>query len=211
MRSWRAVGRPIARWGHPSKRTPPALKLLHIDSSIQGDASASRAISSAIVDRLRALHPGLEVAHRDLARDPLPHVTLDRLGAEASNAAIEELLAADILVIGAPMYNFGIPTQLKAWFDHVLVAGRTFRYSADGPEGLAGAKRVFIVQPRGGIYSSGEASAAEHAESHLRTMLGFIGIADPHVILIEGVAFGPEQRDAALEAARQQVAAIGAA
>lgn len=178
------------------------MKLLHIDSSIQSEASASRQLSAAVVARLREQNPAIEVSYRDLAADPLPHLTLDRFGNADAAAVLEEFLAADVLVIGAPMYNFGIPSQLKAWFDHVLIAGRTFRYTENGPEGLAGDKHVIVAASRGGYYgkaSPGEAN--EHAESHLRAMLGFAGITDPQVVIAEGVAIGPEHRQQALDAA----------
>lgn len=182
------------------------MKLLHVDSSIQADASASRLLSAAIVTRLKDLHPNLEVHHRDLAADPLPHLTLDRFASEEALAVLDEFLASDIVVIGAPMYNFGLPSQLKAWFDHVLINGRTFRYTAEGPEGLAGDKRVIVAASRGGFFGKASESAAnEHSESHLRTMLGFMGIADPEIVAAEGVAIGPEHRQTALDAALARV------
>jgi FMN-dependent NADH-azoreductase len=188
----------------------PFMKLLHIDSSIQADASASREITAAIVGRLRDLVPSLEVAYHDLAVDPLPHVTFERFASAEGAAIIEEFLAADIVVLGAPMYNFGLSSQLRAWFDHILVAGKTFRYDAvEGPVGLADGKRVIVAQSRGGLYGNGTPMAGyEHAESHLRGLLGFMGITEPQIIVIEGIAFGPEQREAALRAAHGQVAAL---
>ncbi|KQX23324.1 MULTISPECIES: FMN-dependent NADH-azoreductase [unclassified Sphingomonas] len=185
------------------------MKLLHLDSSIQGDSSASRLVSAAAVERLKAIHPGLEVDYRDLAAAPLPHITLGGFATGEAVAVIEQFLAADILVIGAPMYNFGLPTQLKAWFDHILVAGRTFRYGADGVEGLAGGKRAILALSRGGIYSEGSPGAGiEHAESHLRGMLGFIGITDIESIVAEGLALGAEQREATINQALSRVEAI---
>ncbi|MBY8826278.1 FMN-dependent NADH-azoreductase [Sphingomonas colocasiae] len=183
------------------------MKLLHIDSSVQGDASVSRTVSAAVVARLRTADPAIELRYRDLSADPLPHLTLDRLAGVESDAAIEEFLAADIVVIGVPMYNFGIPTQLKSWFDHILVAGRTFRYGADGGVGLAAGKRVIVALSRGGIYS-GDGVASEHAERHVRAMLGFAGIADPEFVVAEGVALGTELREAAMAAALAQAAAL---
>lgn len=177
------------------------MKLLHLDSSILGDGSISREISAAIVARLQAANPSLETVRRDLAADPLPHVTLERLATPEAQAVLEQFLTTDIVVIGAPMYNFGIATQLKSWFDHILVAGRTFRYSSEGPEGLAGGKRVIVAHARGNLYGEGSAAApAEHAESHLRTLFDFIGIV-PEFVTAEGVAFGPEHRSNALQAA----------
>ncbi|NIJ19344.1 FMN-dependent NADH-azoreductase [Sphingomonas naasensis] len=177
------------------------MKLLHLDSSIQGETSASRAVSAAIVARLRATHEGLDTRYRDLAADPLPHLTLPGYATGEAAAVLDEFLEADIVVIGAPMYNFGMPSQLKAWFDHILVAGKTFRYGANGPEGLAGAKKVIVALSRGGVYSQGPAAPMEHAEAHLRTMLGFIGVSDVEFVVAEGVALGAEQRETAIEAA----------
>jgi FMN-dependent NADH-azoreductase len=187
------------------------MKLLHLDSSIQGDSSASRQITAAAVERLKTIHRGLEVDYRDLAGAPLPHITLAGFSTGEAAAVIDQFLAADILVIGAPMYNFGLSTQLKAWFDHILVAGRTFRYGANGVEGLASGKRAILALSRGGIYSEGSPGAGiEHAESHLRGMLGFIGITDIESIVAEGIAFGPEQRAAAIGEALSRVEAIDA-
>lgn len=181
------------------------MNILHIDSSIQGDNSVSRIVSAAVIDHLRDDDFSTASIHRDLVADPLPHITLPGFATEQAGAIVEEFLAADVIVIGAPMYNFGIPSQLKAWFDHILIAGKTFNYSANGVEGLAAGKRVIVVISRGGIYSDGPAAAMEHAESHLRAMLGFIGIGDPEVVIAEGVALGAEQRDQALQAALARV------
>jgi FMN-dependent NADH-azoreductase len=184
------------------------MKILHLDSSIQGDASASRTVSAAAVERLRTTHDGAEVAYRDLAADPLPHITLPGFGTGEAAAALDAFLAADVVVIGAPMYNFGIPTQLKSWFDHILVAGRTFQYGENGAEGLAGDKKAIVALSRGGIYSEGPAAAAEHAESHLRAMFGLIGITDVAFVVTEGIAFGPDHREAALKASLERVSRI---
>ena len=181
------------------------MKLLHLDSSIQGGNSASRAVSSAVAERLRAADGALETRYRDLAADPLPHLTLPGFATEQAAAVLEEFLAADVVVIGAPMYNFGIASQLKAWFDHILVAGKTFRYGENGVEGLVPGKKVIVALSRGGIYSEGPAAAMEHAEAHLRAIFGFIGINDVEFVVTEGVALGAEQREAALRAAFAQV------
>ena len=181
------------------------MKLLHLDSSIQGGNSASRAVSSAVVERLRAADGTLETRYRDLAADPLPHLTLPGFATEQAAAVLDEFLAADVVVIGAPMYNFGIASQLKAWFDHILVAGKTFRYGENGVEGLVPGKKVIVALSRGGIYSEGPAAAMEHAEAHLRAIFGFIGINDVEFVVTEGVALGAEQREAALRAAFARV------
>lgn len=183
------------------------MQLLHLDSSIQGDGSVSRLLSASVVERLRALH-AVDLRYRDLVAEPLPHITLPRFGTEAAEAVLTEFLAADMIVLGAPMYNFGIASQLKAWFDHILVAGRTFRYGAGGVEGLAASKQAIVLVSRGGIYSEGAAKAAEHAESHLRALLGFIGIDQPHVIAVEGVALGDAQRQAAIAAALDAIGTL---
>ncbi|WP_422058163.1 FMN-dependent NADH-azoreductase [Sphingomonas sp.] len=183
------------------------MHLLHLDSSIQGDASVSRTLSAAVVEQLRRSHSGFELSYRDLGAQPLPHLTLPGFATLEATATLDAFLAADIVVIGAAMYNFGIPTQLKSWFDHILIAGKTFRYGENGAEGLVGYKRVLVALARGGHYADGSA-ALEHAETHLRAMLGFIGIAQPEFVIAEGVAYGPEQRERAIASALNQVAAI---
>ena len=177
------------------------MKLLHLDSSIQGDNSVSRVISAAVVQHLRKANDDLEVVYRDLSEAPLPHLTLSQFTTPATAEIMSEFLSTDIVVISAPMYNFGIPTQLKSWFDNILVSGKTFRYGKNGAEGLAGGKRVVVALARGGFYSEASHVAMEHAEMHLRSMLGFIGIAHPEFIIAEGVATSPEQREKALKAA----------
>lgn len=192
------------------------MKLLHIDSSILGDNSVSRSLTASIVARLKAADPALAVTHRDVAKEPLSHLDILSLpgdgsnGAVASAAVLDEFLAADIVVIGAPMYNFTLPSQLKAWIDRVVVAGKTFSYGANGAEGLAGGKRVIIAVTRGGLYGTGSPAAAlEHLETYLAGVFGFIGIT-PEFIVAEGVQRGPEQRAASLEGADQAIAALAA-
>lgn len=177
------------------------MNLLHLDSSITGSVSASRALSAAIVERLSAGNPLIETRYRDLAAEPLPHLTLDQLGDPAANAELQGFLAADVVVIGVGFYNFGIPSQLKAWLDRVLIGGQTFSYGPDGPRGLAGGKRVIVALTRGGIYSEGSPAAAfEHAETYLKAVFGFIGIT-PEFIVAEGLAMGDEARVAGMAAA----------
>jgi len=169
--------------------------ILHIDSSINGENSASRAISRSIVDQLRALDPGAELVVRDLVTEPLPHLTLE---AFADSEVLDEFLAADTVVIGAPMYNFTLPTQLKAWLDRILIAGKTFRYGADGPEGMVKGKRVIVALARGGFYNEGSpASALEHLESYLRGAFNFIGV-EPEFVVADGLAVSPEQRETSI-------------
>jgi FMN-dependent NADH-azoreductase len=203
------------------------MKLLHIDSSVLGPNSVSRQVSAAIVDRLQKATPDLQVTYRDLTATPLAHLSGSHLAAAqgavpeavalqqdlaAGQTVLEEFLAADIVVIGAPMYNFTIPSQLKAWIDRILVAGKTFKYSAQGVEGLAGNKRVIIAISRGGFYGAGTPSAAaEHLETYLHSVFSFIGIANPEIIVAEGVQIGPEQREKALESALMTAAGLRAA
>jgi FMN-dependent NADH-azoreductase len=203
------------------------MKLLHIDASILGANSASRQLSGAVVQRLRAVTPDLQITYRDLAAEPLGHLSGAHLAAAqgaspesaqlqqdlaASQAVLEEFLSADTIVIGAPMYNFTIPSQLKAWIDRIVVAGKTFRYGASGPEGLAGNKRVIIAISRGGLYGpDAPAAALEHLESYLRGILGCIGVTNPECIVAEGLLLGPQQRDKAMQSALQAAGALRAA
>jgi FMN-dependent NADH-azoreductase len=191
-----------------------------------GANSASRALSADIVARQVALHPGINVVHRDLSADAALHLSSHHLaawqGAAIEDAALgldlakggaylDELLAADIIVIGAPMYNFSIPSQLKAWIDRVVVAGKTFRYGANGAEGLLKNRKVFIASSRGNIYSPGSPAAAlEHHESYLTGVLSFIGLTDVSIVRAEGLAFGPEAKEAAMLKARENIAAMAA-
>ena len=202
------------------------MKLLHVDSSILGQASVSRTLSAEIAAAQSALHPGLEVSYRDLAAAPLGHLggahMAAAMGAVPADAAVareialgeemlEEFLAADIVVIGAPMYNFTVPSQLKAWIDRLAVKGKTFRYTETGPQGLAGGKKVIVASSRGGFYGPGTPAAAlEHHESYLRALFGFLGITDITFVRAEGVGLGTEARDNAIEAARGEVMRLAA-
>ncbi len=185
------------------------MKLLHIDSSVFAENSASRNLTAAIVARLRAEHADIEVIRRDLAAQTLPHFTPVLENSHpcvARNAEIlDEFLSADIVVIGAPMYNFAIPTQLKAWIDRILAAGKTFRYTENGPEGLAGGKRVIIASARGGIYSDAAGKASDFQEAYLRRVFEFIGVDNPEFVRAEGLNLGAAQRDAAMAKARRQI------
>lgn len=178
------------------------MKLLHLDSSALGEQSASRVLTAEIVARYRAGDVGLDVMHRDLDATPVPHLTgrslakADPQEAALAEQLIEEFLAADVLVVGAPMYNFGIPTTLRAWIDRVLVAGRTFRYGADGVQGLAGGKQVIVVSTRGGAY--GDSSPADFQEAYLRQVFGFVGIDDIRIVRAEGLAMSATDRERVL-------------
>jgi len=181
--------------------------VLHIDSSISGAGSVSRQISAAIVERLARENPVAKIVRRDLVAQPLPHLTLESFN---DTQVLDEFLAADTVVIGAPMYNFTLPTQLKAWLDRILIAGKTFRYGEDGPEGLAGGKRVIVALARGGIYdASSPAAALEHLETYLRGVFGFIGIM-PQFVAADGLAISPEQRDASVKAALGETVRLAA-
>jgi FMN-dependent NADH-azoreductase len=207
-------------------RRTETMKLLHVDSSILGAGSVSRLLSAEIVAAEQRRHPDLTVVYRNLAAEPVGHLSGAHLAAAqtaptegsdlhrdlvAGQAALEEFLAADIVVIGAPMYNFSIPSQLKAWIDRLSVAGKTFRYSENGPVGLAGGKKVIVASSRGGFYGPGTAVAfLDHQENYLRGLFGFFGIDDVTFIRAEGVALGAEQRASAIDAAKDAIARIAA-
>ena len=183
------------------------MTILHIDASINGENSASRAISRSIVDQLTIERGGADVVYRDLAAEPLPHLTLD---AFADSSVLDEFMAADTVVIGAPMYNFTLPTQLKAWIDRIVIAGKTFRYTAAGPEGLATGKRVIVALARGGLYNAGSpASALEHLETYMRGIFNFIGI-DPEFVAADGLSISPEQRDQSIKVALGETVRLAA-
>ena len=177
------------------------MTILHIDSSISGDASVSRTLTKSIVESL-----GGDVIYRDLAAAPLSHLTERGQDPEL----LDEFLVADTVVIGAPMYNFTVPSQLKAWIDRILVAGKTFRYTENGPEGLANGKRVIIALARGGIYSAGSPAAAlEHVETYLRGVFNFIGI-EPEFVVAEGVNISPEHKENAVRSALGETVRLAA-
>ena len=196
-------------------------RVLHIDSSLFSENGASSTLARAFIDTLRQREPGLEVRHRDLGRDPVPHLDAARLTAigtpagertpeqqaiaAQADALIAELQAADLLVLGAPMYNFAIPTQLKAWFDHVARAGTTFRYTENGPEGLLRGKRAVVFASRGGVHRDRD---TDTVVPYLRTMLGFVGIDDLEIVYAEGLNMGDAQREAGLADAAAELARV---
>ena len=200
------------------------MKLLHIDSSPLAGASVSRELTRRIVAQWQAAHPATTVDHLDLAADAPTHLNADslgfRLGPDAdgltdtqkrenaiSERLVSQFLAADVVVVGAPMYNFSVPSQLKAWIDRIAQAGRTFKYTEQGPVGLAGGKTVIVASSRGGAYSANPAlSFLDHQESYLRTVFGFVGITDVRIVRAEGLAYGPEARAKSLEAAEGAIA-----
>ena len=183
------------------------MTILHLDTSINGDNSASRQLTRSIVEQLKGSLWGEQVVYRDLAADPLPHLTLDQL---ADTSVLDEFFAADAIVVGAPMYNFTLPTQLKSWIDRIVIAGKTFRYGANGPEGLAKGKRVIIALARGGFYNEGSPAAAlEHLETYLRGVFNFIGI-EPEFVVADGLAIGPEQRAESIKQALGETVRLAA-
>ncbi len=180
------------------------MKLLHLDSSIMGESSASRAISAAVVEQLRDIEPTLEITYRDLAAEPIPHLTLDAFLALGSGTDVAQFLDADIVVIGAGFYNFSIPSQLKAWLDRIAVRDKTFKYGEQGPVGLAAGKRVIVALARGNVYGAGSPYATyEHAETLLRSIFAFVG-ADVEFIVAEGLGRGEAARQAAIDSALTQ-------
>jgi FMN-dependent NADH-azoreductase len=187
------------------------MKLLHIDSSILGEHSASRTLGAAVVAARKAADPSLEVVYRDLAASPLPHLSgaslakADPAEVDAADQVMREFLEADVIVVGAPMYNFTIASTLKAWIDRLAVAGKTIRYNEQGmAEGLAGGKVVIVASSRGGFH---QASGMDFQEPYLRHMFGFMGIDDIAFVRAEGLAVSPEQRAASMQ---QALAAIEA-
>ena len=187
------------------------MKLLHLDSSALADQSVSRQLSAAIVARWREEVPGVHVDYRDLDAEPIPHLNGPMLAgrdpecAAAGDLLLRQFLEADVLVIGAPMYNFGIPSTLKAWIDRIAVNGKTFRYTANGPEGLAGGKRVIVASARGGAY--GDDNPADFQEAYLRQLFGFLGIDDIEFVRAEGVGLSPQHREQALATASATIPA----
>jgi len=194
--------------------------VLVINSSAAREGSVSRILVEEAVAKLLEQHPSANVVRRDLGVSPVPHLTVDTLdgvrGTPATDAErkaralsdelIAELRAADTVVIGAPMYNFGVTTGLRAWFDYVLRAGETFSYSEAGPKGLLPGKRVIVIESRGGLYSEGPASAVDFQEPYLRHLFGFIGITDLSFVHAEKLGFGPEARAVSLAKAKAHIA-----
>ena len=195
-----------------SKNYGGIMKVLHIDSSILGTASVSRQLSQAIVEQLQAKHDNVQVEYLDLAAQPIPHLTAEILmGQNAEQAVlgeqiIQQYLAADVVVVGAAMYNFGLASTLKAWIDRISVAGKTFKYTENGPVGLAGNKQVYIASSRGGVY--GDNSPADFQEGFLKTVFNFTGVEQVDIVRAEGVNMGEELKNKAIEAALAQVKLI---
>jgi len=196
--------------------------ILILNTSAHGEASVSNRLTAAFAERARAVVPSAKIVVRDLGRNPIPHLTEDTVagiraepqteaekGAQAlSDTLIGELRDADILVIGAPMYNFGMTSTLKTWFDHVLRARVTFRYTENGPEGLMKGKRAVVIESRAGVYSEGPSAAMDFQEPHIRGLLGFMGIEDVTFVRAEGLAFGEDAASAALAGAEEALEAL---
>lgn len=189
--------------------------ILHIESSSHYEGSATREIGTFLRKQLQAIHAHAHIVERDLVKQPVPHLTPEMVAAlgqpdspelTLSNQLIDELLAADILVIEAPMYNFSIPSVLKAWIDHVARAGRTFTYAGGSPKGLVVGKKAILILGRGGVYSEGPAKIMDYQEPYLRAVLGFIGITDVQPIYIEGLGMGLEKAAEALRLAKETIA-----
>lgn len=202
--------------------------LLFVTSSLFGAGSKSRLIASEFVDAWRQTHPNTVVVERDLSPAAIPHFSQDALvGAGTpteqrtpeqrdavafADTLIRELESADAVVLAVPMYNFSIPSTLKAWIDHVTRAGRTFRYTEKGPEGLLKGKQVFVITGRGGVYSAdGASKAIDFQEPYLRWMLSFVGLTDVTFIHIEGLQMGPEAAASGLDRARKSITQVLAA
>ncbi len=197
--------------------------ILHIDTSPLAGRSVSRKLTARVVDGLKAAHADSKVIERDLAINPLPHLDGLTIGAfytppekrdallseavKLSDRAVDEVLSAEAIVIGAPMYNFAIPSSLKTWIDHIVRAGRTFQYGASGPVGLVPSnKKVIVVSARGGIYSDGPMKSLDYQETYLKSVLEFIGLTDVTLVRAEGVSKGPDGLNAAMQSAEAQVA-----
>lgn len=199
------------------------MQLLHIDSAITGEQSVSRQLTARTVAAWQASHPGTRVDYLDLAVQAPSHLSAQSLGFRTGQAAateeerrenalsealVSQFLAADVIVVGAPLYNFSVPSQLKAWIDRIAQAGRTFAYTDKGPVGLAGGKTVIVASSRGGVYSASEGGQAmEHQESYLKVVFGFFGITDVRFVRAEGVAMGPDAKATALANADRDVLA----
>ena len=209
--------------GAPERNTPP-MNILHLDSSVTGANSVSRPLSQAAAEQLKSANPGATYVYRDLVKDSLRHYNAalrshgdatpdhtpeEKAELETGKKILEEFVAADTVLIGAPMYNFGIPSQLKAWIDLVCIAGTTFKYGANGPEGLCGGKKVIVISSRGGLYGPGSPfEPFDHQEKYLRDVFTFLGIKDVTVITAEGVAYGPDKATEAVSAAKAKIAEL---
>ncbi len=195
--------------------------LLFVTSSLMGENSKSREVAAAYVEAWRTANPSAVVVERNLTPTNIPHLDLGTLGAlgvaadartaDQTNAVnfadgvIAQVEAADTIVLAVPMYNFGVPSTLKAWFDYIARAGRTFRYTAQGPEGLLKNKKAIVVVSRGGYYGEGAAKATNFQDPYIRQILGFVGITDVSFVAVEGQAIGPDAAAKSLAEAHSAV------
>lgn len=200
------------------------MKILHLDSSVAGATSVSRPLTKEATEALKAKNPGAEVVYRDLIGEPLSHYTAvlrvhgatpdthtpeQKAELAMGEAIMAEFLAADVVVVGAPMYNFSVPSQLKAWIDLICVAGKTFSYSANGPQGLCGDKKAVIISTRGGLYGPGSPfEPFDHQAKYMKDVFTFIGLKDITIVQVEGIAYGEEAKTKALASAKAQIAAL---
>ena len=200
------------------------MNILQISSSLFAGQGQSSQLAEQFVATLRRANPGAQVVRRDLAADPVPHLTAERFqgfglpagertleqqrAAELSDTLIDELRAADVIVLGLPMYNFGVPSTLKAWIDHVARAGQTFKYGAQGPVGLLTGKQAYVFATRGGAYAG---TPLDTQSSYIRDFLRFVGIADVEMVYAEGLAMGDERRNESLAQAASRINALGGA
>lgn len=193
------------------------MNILHIDSSLFADTSVSRVLTAHIVDALKNANPQASVVYRDLGVNPPAHLSASaamafragqidgltvaqRQEVEAIEQSLREIEQADVVVIGTPMYNFSVPSNLKAWIDQICQAGRTFRYTATGPEGLLQGRKVILASSRGGVHGDDD-----FQEAYLKKLFGFVGVTDVQVVRAEGVNLGEEVRSKAMNAANQQI------
>lgn len=182
------------------------MKILHIDSSVSGADSVSRQLSRAVVEKLQAEQPAAEVVYRDLGSEPLPHLTLADL---KDHQVVDEFLSADVIVLGAPMYNFTVPTNLKAWLDRIAIAGKTFQYAESGPSGLAGGRKVIVASTRGGFYGpESPITSYELQDRYLKTFFGFLGVTDLKFVHAEGLGMGADQKSRSVKAAMADVESL---
>jgi len=197
--------------------------LLQLNSSLQSENGQSTRLATEFVARWQERNPGATIIVRDLNRDPVPHLTAERFqafitrperrtaeqqaGVAYSDALIDELKRADVIVLGLPMYNFDVPSTLKAYFDHIARAGVTFRYTGNGPVGLLSGKKVHVFATRGGNYAG---TASDTQTAYVRTFLGLLGITDVNFVYAEGLAISDAIREAALGQARQAIERLNA-
>lgn len=201
--------------------------VLYINSSVRSSGSLSRQLSAEFIAKWKANHPGDTIVERDVAANPVPHLTEEMMGAfftapdqrnavqaqtvKISDTLVDEVEAADVIVIGAPMYNFSIPSTLKSYIDHIARAGRTFKYTETGPVGQLSGKKVIVFTASGGVYSEGPAAGYDFLATYLRAVLGFLGLTDISFVRAEGVALGEQAVADTLAKGRKSIDELAAA